>query len=139
MRTNSLNNSFISRMSYKKLNRIGRYIATIAVVLFLAIPQAWGADYYSRLKGEVSGGSGKVYVSTSETPPTSYKAGTYVTRPSKNGGEMTFYIGAEPAAGYYFVNWVEGQGKGTIDIKENKKVSPSLGEVIRRYNYAILQ
>lgn len=39
MRTNSLNNSF-SLLNYKNLNSIGRYIATIAAVFFLAIPQS---------------------------------------------------------------------------------------------------
>ena len=43
MRTNSLNNSF-SLLSYKNLNRIGRYIATIAAILFLAIPQSVWAE-----------------------------------------------------------------------------------------------
>ena len=57
MRTNSLNNSF-GLLSYKNLNSIGRYVATIAAVLFLAIPQAWGAVtyyYYTKLIVENDG------------------------------------------------------------------------------------
>lgn len=116
MRTNSLNNSF-SLLNYKNLNSIGRYIATIAAILFLALPQAWGAGFYSRLQGKVGDGSGNVYVSTS-TKPNSPNTNTYVTGSSKDGGETTFYIWAEPDDGYYFVNWVKAKENGTITPTE---------------------
>ena len=44
MATKFSNNSFISRMSHKKLNNAGRHIATIAAILFLAIPQGMLAE-----------------------------------------------------------------------------------------------
>ena len=117
MTTKFSNNSFISRMSYKNLNSIGRYVAMIAAVLFLAIPQAWGAEYYSRLKGNVAaGGGGKVYVSTSNTKPTSYTPDNYVTSSNSDGATTTFYIWAVPEDGYYFENWSSEPGKGDIKI-----------------------
>ena len=120
MKTKFSNNSFISRMSYKKLNNAGRYVATIAAILFLAIPQAWGVDYCSRLKGLVGDGrGGNVFVSTSTTKPNSYTADTYVTSFSNKGATTTFCIWAEPTAGYYFVNWGEKKVNGTIKIGDN--------------------
>ena len=46
MTTKFSNNSFISLLSCKKLNSIGRYVATIAAILFLAMPKAWAEIRY---------------------------------------------------------------------------------------------
>lgn len=111
MRTNSLNNSF-SLLNYKNLNRIGRYIATIAAVLFLAIPQAWGADMVNaHLKGTVKEGSGGVYVASPSTATKPAKANTdfavvgSAPNPSTKLAEQTYHIWAEPDSGYYFTEW----------------------------------
>ena len=111
MRTNSLNNSF-SLLNYKNLNSIGRYIATIAAVLFLAIPQAWGADRVNaHLKGTVKEGSGGVYVASPSTATKPPKANTdsAVVGSDPNSStklaEQTYHIWAEPDFGYYFIEW----------------------------------
>ena len=111
MRTNSLNNSF-SLLNYKNLNSIGRYIATIAAVLFLAIPQAWGADRVNaHLKGTVKEGSGGVYVASPSTATKPAKANTdfavvgSAPNPSTKLAEQTYHIWAEPDSGYYFTEW----------------------------------
>ena len=111
MRTNSLNNSF-SLLSYKNLNNIGRYVATIAAILFLAIPQAWGEDQSS---SRVTGASnpavgGSVIVNTSNT-----KSGTPNTQVTGAAGstwntDQTFYAWADPNPGYYWESW-EGAKK----------------------------
>lgn len=115
MRTNSLNNSF-GLLSYKNLNSIGRYIATIAAVFFLAIPQAWGEDQSS---SRVTGASnpaagGSVIVNTSNT-----KSGTPNTQVTGAAGstwntDQTFYAWADPNPGYYWESW-KGAKKSQSD------------------------
>ena len=116
MRTNSLNNSF-SLLNYKNLNSIGRYVATIAAVLFLAIPQAWGAVtyyYYTKLIVE-NDGNGSATGATSIT-------GTYSTTPAygktsntAEGAKQIYYLNATPKAGYVFKDWSQsGTFTGTF-------------------------
>lgn len=134
MRTNSLNNSF-SLLSYKNLNNIGRYIATIAAVLFLAIPQAWGEDQSS---SRVTGASnpavgGSVIVNTSNT-----KSGTPNTQVTGAAGstwntDQTFYAWADPNPGYYWESW-EGakksqSDKANITIDDQKTATAQLLKV----------
>ncbi len=111
MRTNSLNNSF-SLLSYKNLNNAGRYIATIAAILFLALPQAWGENRVNaHLTGTVKKGEGGVYVASPSTATQPEDANPNVavvgSAPSSSTklAEQTYHIWAEPSDGYYFTKW----------------------------------
>lgn len=111
MRTNSLNNSF-SLLSYKNLNNAGRYIATIAAILFLALPQAWGENRVNaHLTGTVKKGEGGVYVASPSTATQPEDANPNVavvgSAPSSSTklAEQTYHIWAEPDSGYYFTEW----------------------------------
>ena len=120
MRTNSLNNSF-SLLNYKNLNNIGRYIATIAAVLFLAIPQAWGATTtYAKLTTSVyPAGSGNAYCVYGET-----FSGTNTTATGKGSKrvilwsttytEVPFSINAIPNPGYKFDGWKTGTNINSV-------------------------
>ncbi len=126
MRTNSLNNSF-SLLSYKNLNNIGRYVATIAAILFLAIPQAWGATTYAQLITSVSpdDSSGNAYCAfTGEAKDTiaigkGSKDCSGITMFGRCVGtwtysEVLFYIKATPEAGYKFNGWTTGNNINSV-------------------------
>ena len=107
MRTN-----IFSLLSNTNLNNIGRYMATIAAVLFLAIPQAWGADRVNaHLKGTVKEGSGGVYVASpsTATKPAEANTDSAVVGSAPNSSTklagQTYHIWAEPDSGYYFTEW----------------------------------
>ena len=107
MRTNSLNNSF-SLLSYKNLNNIRRYIATIAVVLCLAFCNVGvisADDYNTRLKGTATEG-GSVFVASESTPqPESYTGTNIEKKASGKGENTTYYVWAVPKEGYYWSGW----------------------------------
>ncbi len=112
MTTKFSNNSFISRMSYKNLNSIGRYVAMIAAVLFLAIPQAWGAKTYATLNTVASpndGGTACCVLGTKFSGTATSATGEGKRNLSWNGytyTEVTFSINATPYAGYKFNGWI---------------------------------
>lgn len=112
MTTKFSNNSFISRMSYKNLNSIGRYVAMIAAVLFLAIPQAWGAKTYATLNTVASpndGGTACCVLGTKFSGTATSATGEGKRSLSWNGytyTEVTFSINATPYAGYKFNGWI---------------------------------
>lgn len=116
MRTNSLNNSF-SLLSYKNLNSIGRYVATIAAVFFLAIPQAWGAVtyyYYTKLIVE-NDGNGSATGATSSTWTYSTTPAYGNTSNQTEGASQIYYLNATPKAGYVFKDWSQsGTFTGTF-------------------------
>ena len=107
MRTNSLNNSF-SLLNYKNLNNIGRYIATIAVVLCLAFCNVGvisADDYKTRLNGTATDG-GSIFVASTNTKPQSYSDGTNIEiKASGKGQNTTYYVWAVPKEGYYWSGW----------------------------------
>lgn len=102
MRTNSLNNSF-SLLNYKNLNSIGRYVATIAAILFLAIPQAWGAITYKTKLSATAGTGGSVKLSNSSTVPDTYDGSPIEVNASGAGETNTYYAWALPSPGYVYV------------------------------------
>ena len=121
MTTKISNNSFISRMSYKNLNSIGRYVAMIAAVLFLAIPQAWAAKTYATLNTVASpndGGTACCVLGTkfSETATSAKGEGERgITWTGYTYTEVTFSINATPYAGYKFNGWTAETTNGKID------------------------
>ena len=127
MRTNSLNNSF-SLLNYKNLNRIGRYIATIAAILFLALPQAWGAITYKTELSAKAGTGGSVKLSNSSTEPTNtYDGSPIVVNANGAGNTNTYYAWAFPAPGYVWKSWKadENSKQGaliTIETPQNDSV-----------------
>lgn len=117
MATKFLNNSFISRMSYKNLNNAGRYVATIAAVLFLAMPQAWGVTTYAKLTTSASQGGTASCVAGKSFSGTAKEEATAKGDASLKGGytEVTFSINASPNAGYKFTGWIVNKTSGSID------------------------
>lgn len=116
MTTKFSSNSFISLVSYKNLNRIGRYIATIAAVLFLAIPQEmWAITYNATLTGS-AGTGGSILLATSNSKPSSYDGTKLSKTASSSGGGCVFYAWAIPNVGYYWSSWSTTNGKGTITL-----------------------
>lgn len=115
MRTNSLNNSF-SLLNYKNLNSIGRYVATIAVVLCLAfcnVGVVSADDYNTRLQGSATDGGSVFVASTCCTIP-SYTPGMKIEQKADGKGEYTtYYVWAVPKAGYYWSGWALGNSTKT--------------------------
>ncbi|MDY5650570.1 MAG: hypothetical protein SPF23_00785 [Paludibacteraceae bacterium] len=117
MRTNSLNNSF-SLLNYKNLNNIGRYIATIAVVLFLAMGNVQaGNRYYSRVTGASNPTSGGgVIVNTSNTASGEVNTQVSGTVNTSAYQEQIFYAWAKPNPGYYWTSWEGTKNKTNASI-----------------------
>ena len=109
MKQKDMRTNIFSLLSYKNLNSIGRYIATIAVVLCLAFCNVGvisADDYKTRLKGTATEG-GSVFVASESTPqPESYTAGTNIEKKASGKGQnTTYYVWAVPKEGYYWSGW----------------------------------
>ena len=106
MKTKLLNNS-LNPVSYKKLNRSWRYVATIVTALLLALGNVQaGNRYFSRVTGASNPkDGGGVIVNTSDT-----KSGTANTQVSgavstSTNQNQTFFAWADANPGYYWVSW----------------------------------
>lgn len=112
MRTNSLNNSF-SLLNYKNLNSIGRYVATIAAILFLALPQEmWAITYKTKLSA-TAGPGGSVKLSNSSTEPNTYDGSRIEVTASGKGEKNTYYAWALPSPGYVWKSWTANNSSKT--------------------------
>lgn len=112
MRTNSLNNSF-SLLNYKNLNNIGRYVATIAAILFLALPQEmWAITYKTKLSA-TAGPGGSVKLSNSSTEPNTYDGSRIEVTASGKGEKNTYYAWALPSPGYVWKSWTANNSSKT--------------------------
>ncbi len=120
MTTKFSNNSFISLVSYKKLNSIGRYVAIIAAVLFLALPQEmWAITYNATLTGS-AGTGGSILLAISNSKPSSYDGTKLSIAASSSGGDCVFYAWAIPNVGYYWSSWSTTNGKGAMTLATPK-------------------
>ncbi len=108
MTTKFLNNSFISRMSYKKLNQSAlRVMLVMLCLLTFGVGQAWASDsYYAQVTASANPtGAGSVYVSyNSNTKGSSNTA----TGEDKQNVMQNFYLYAVTGYGYSWGNWTAG-------------------------------
>lgn len=122
MRTNLVQtcNTSANRIN---LNRITMRVALIGLFISLGIGNAWAGDsgsttYYAKVTVSVSTGAGTVYVNK-ESPATSGNKSDNSTGNSiSNNGttqDMTFYVDAVPANGYYFGSWTHYGYKSNND------------------------
>ena len=90
-----------------------KYASVVLLFLILGVGNAWAGGgssttYYAKVTVSVSTGAGTVYVNK-ESPATSGNNSTTSTGNSiSNNGttqDMTFYVDAVPANGYYFGSW----------------------------------
>ena len=111
----------------RRQTRVWKYAAMLLCLLTLGVGNAWaGTDYYyARLNGKVANtGGGKVYVAKSNTPPSSYTAGTFVEGDKTNKtskAQQFFWAWAVADKGYAFSSW-EGT-KATNN--DNSAISPT--------------
>ena len=114
MTTKFLNNSFISLLSYKTLNR-GASRAMLVMLLFtLGIGNAW-ANSHSTHYGKVvvnKTGNGTVYLSTSNTATSGNTTEQWNCNGSSGGDSKTYYAFANPDDGWAFKGW-SGDASGS--------------------------
>ena len=108
MRTN-----IFSLLSNTNLNNIGRYMATIAAVLFLAMPQEmWAITYKTKLSA-TAGTGGSVKLSNSSTEPNTYDGSRIEVNASGAGQTNTYYAWALPSPGYVWKSWTANNSSKT--------------------------
>lgn len=114
MRTKFSNNSFISLVSYKNLNRSALRVMLVMLLFVLGIGNAWaGGGYKTHLRTCVDTedtGKGLVYANTSETASVTDNSYTNVSVSDavtgENGKNQSLYGWAKPARGWAFAKWV---------------------------------
>ena len=114
MTTKFLNNSFISLLSYKNLNRTAMRVALIGLFISLGIGNAWANSHSTHYgKATVSKtGEGSVYLATSNNATSGDATVTWNCNGSSGNDSKTYYAFAKPATGWAFKGW-SGDASGT--------------------------
>lgn len=93
-----------------------RWFSTFVLLMVCMLTaEATNTFYYKLTVTPSPSGGGKVYASTKQTTNPSYQSSPYSFNGDGQGGSRasaTFYLYAEPAAGYEFDHWAKGSANG---------------------------